>query len=129
MGVPPFNLTSSLLLIIAQRLVRKLCVCKEPLEVSPALLARSGLKEIDESWTIYKPKGCPKCNQTGYKGRQAIFQMLPMSDEINQLILQGGSRLDLARVTEQNGLRTLRQSGLVKVKKGITSLEEVLAVT
>jgi len=129
MGIAPFNLTSSLLLVIAQRLVRKLCVCKEPSDIAPTLLARAGLSEIDANWKIYKPKGCAKCNQTGYKGRQAIFQMMPLSEEMKDLILRGGSSLELAKLAEKEGVRTLRQSGLIKVKKGITSLEEVLSVT
>jgi type IV pilus assembly protein PilB len=93
------------------------------------LLARAGLSEIDGNWKIYKPKGCPKCNHTGYKGRQAIFQMMPMSDHISELILQGGSSMEVARLAEKEGVRTLRQSGRIKVKKGITSLEEVMSVT
>jgi type IV pilus assembly protein PilB len=129
MGIAPFNLTSSLLLVIAQRLGRKVSVCKEPSDVSPSLLARAGLSEIDANWKLYKPKGCAKCNQTGYKGRQAIFQMMPLSEEMKDLILRGGSSLELAKLAEKEGVRTLRQSGLIKVKKGITSLEEVLSVT
>lgn len=131
MGIPTFNIAASVILITAQRLARRLCkACKAPLDVSLESLVKAGYKpeEMDGSWTPYKPVGCPSCNN-GYKGRVGIYQVMPISEEIQHIILQGGSAADIARQASKEGVRTLRESGLVKVKKGYTSLEEVLSVT
>lgn len=131
MGIAPFNIASSVILITAQRLARRLCtVCKAPTEVPKEALLEAGFKdrEIDGTWKPYKPVGCPSCNG-GYKGRVGIYQVMPISEEIQKIILRDGSALDIARQSEAEGVRSLRRSGLQKVMQGLTSLEEVLAVT
>lgn len=131
MGIPTFNVASSVLLITAQRLARRLCVsCRQPIEVPPQALLEAGFspEDLDGSWTAYKPVGCAACNN-GYKGRVGIYQVMPISEEIQKIILRNGSALDIGRQASSEGVRTLRESGLLKVKQGMTSLEEVLSVT
>ena len=131
MGIAPFNIASSVILITAQRLARRLCAkCKEPLDVPQETLLDAGYKpdELDGTWVPYKPVGCNACNN-GYKGRVGIYQVMPISEEMQRLILTGGTALDIAKQAEEEGVRSLRKSGLLKVKKGDTSLEEVLSVT
>ena len=131
MGIPTFNIASSVILITAQRLARRLCpTCKTPLDVPRKALLDAGFKaeELDGTWTPYKPVGCSACNN-GYKGRVGIYQVMPISEEIQRIILRGGSALDIAKQAGLEGVRTLRESGLLKVKQGMTSLEEVLSVT
>ncbi len=131
MGVAPFNIASSVILITAQRLARRLCTCKKPIEISNELLQRAGFKahELDGSWKPYGPVGCERCNGTGYKGRVGIYQIMPISPAIEALILAHGNAMQIAAQSESEGVRSLRQSGLVKVKGGLTSLEEVLGCT
>ena len=131
MGIAPFNIASSVILITAQRLARRLCLnCKAPLDVPKKALEDAGFKEadLDGSWKSYRAVGCSLCNN-GYKGRVGIYQVMPISEEIQRIILRDGSALDIAAQAEAEGVRSLRQSGLHKVKMGLTSLEEVLAVT
>lgn len=131
MGIPTFNIASSVILITAQRLARRLCpTCKAPLDVPRKALLDAGYQaeELDGTWTPYKPVGCSACNN-GYKGRVGIYQVMPISEEIQRIILKGGSALDIAKQAAKEGVRTLRESGLLKVKQGVTSLEEVLSVT
>lgn len=131
MGIPTFNIASSVILITAQRLARRLCpTCKAPLDVPRKALLDAGFKaeDLDGTWTPYKPVGCSACNN-GYKGRVGIYQVMPISEEIQRIILKGGSALDIAQQASREGVRTLRESGLLKVKLGMTSLEEVLSVT
>jgi len=131
MGVQPFNIAASVILITAQRLARRLCVkCKEPFDLPNETLLESGFKEedIDGSWKPYRPVGCSACNN-GYKGRVGIYQVMPISDEIQMIILRDGSAMEIAAQSERDGVKSLRASGLSKVKLGLTSLEEVLAVT
>ena len=131
MGVQPFNIAASVILITAQRLARRLCMkCKEPFDLPRDTLLESGFKEedIDGSWKPYRPVGCSLCNN-GYKGRVGIYQVMPISDEIQTIILRDGSAMDIAAQSEREGVKSLRASGLSKVKLGLTSLEEVLAVT
>ncbi|MGK6309682.1 type IV-A pilus assembly ATPase PilB [Variovorax sp. DT-64] len=131
MGIAPFNIASSVILITAQRLARRLCtVCKAPAEVPREALLDAGFRdhEIDGTWKSYKPVGCSVCNG-GYKGRVGIYQVMPISEEIQKIILRDGSALEIARQSEAEGVRSLRRSGLRKVMQGLTSLEEVLAVT
>jgi len=131
MGIAPFNIASSVILITAQRLARRLCSnCKIPLDVPRKALLDAGYKsdELDGTWTPYKPVGCPACNN-GYKGRVGIYQVMPISEEIQRIILRGGSAMDIAKQASAEGIRSLRESGLLKVKLGMTSLEEVLSVT
>jgi type IV pilus assembly protein PilB len=131
MGIQPFNIASSVILITAQRLARRLCLnCKQPAEVPKAALLDAGFSEsdLDGSWKPYRAVGCSLCNN-GYKGRVGIYQVMPITDEIQRIILRDGSAMDIAAQSEAEGVRSLRQAGLHKVKLGLTSLEEVLAVT
>ncbi|MGE0347718.1 type IV-A pilus assembly ATPase PilB [Hydrogenophaga sp.] len=131
MGIPTFNIASSVILITAQRLARRLCAtCKAPLDAPRKALMDAGFKaeDLDGTWTPYKPVGCSACNN-GYKGRVGIYQVMPISEEIQRIILRGGSALDIAQQASKEGVRTLRESGLLKVKLGLTSLDEVLSVT
>ncbi len=131
MGIAPFNIASSVILITAQRLARRLCPnCKTPIDVPPNALLDAGFTEdeLDGSWVSYKPVGCSACNN-GYKGRVGIYQVMPISEAIQRIILEDGSALDIANQAKTEGIRSLRQSGLHKVKLGMTSLAEVLAVT
>ena len=131
MGVAPFNIASSVILITAQRLARKLCACKRAVDIPPEALLRAGFKESDleGTWQTYGPVGCEVCKNTGYKGRVGIYQVMPISDEIERIIMKNGTAIDVADQAQRDGVRDLRQSGLLKVKKGLTSLEEVEAVT
>ncbi|WP_296811761.1 type IV-A pilus assembly ATPase PilB, partial [Thiocapsa sp.] len=131
MGVAPYAIASSVSLIIAQRLARRLCDnCKEPREIPKEALLREGFTEaeVDEGLTIYAPVGCSKCND-GYKGRAGIFQVMPISETTGRIIMEGGNSMHIAAQAEKEGLWDLRRAGLVKVKNGITSLEEVNRVT
>jgi len=131
MGIAPFNIASSVILITAQRLARRLCPqCKQPADIPHENLLEAGYREedIDGSWITYKPVGCPACNN-GYKGRVGIYEVMPISGELQRIILQDGSALEIAAQARAEGVRSLRQSGLQKARMGFTSLEEVLAVT
>ena len=131
MGVAPFNIASSVILISAQRLARRLCIkCKTPAEIPKVNLMEAGFTDgqLDGSWMPYKAVGCNACNN-GYKGRVGIYQVMPISEAIQEIILADGSALDIAKQAELEGVLSLRQSGLRKVMQGITSLEEVLGVT
>ena len=131
MGIAPFNIASSVILITAQRLARRLCpICKRPTEIPHENLLEAGFKEdeLDGTWMPYEPVGCDACNN-GYKGRLGIYQVMPISEDTQRIILRDGSALEIAEQAEIEGVRSLRTSGLHKVKKGLTSLEEVLAVT
>ncbi len=131
MGVPTFNIASSILLITAQRLARRLCNCKQPIEVPHEALLNAGFtsEEIDGSWQLYGPGSCDRCKGSGYKGRVGIYQVMPISEEMQRLILSGATSLDLAKQAEKEGVKNLRQSGLLKAKQGLTSLDEVLNTT
>jgi type IV pilus assembly protein PilB len=130
MGVPAFNIASSVHLIIAQRLARRLCtVCKAKKEYPESVLTAAGFKPDElESLEIYEPKGCDNCTN-GYKGRVGIFQLLPLSDTMAELIMKGGTEADINRLGEEEGHTNLRQAGLVKMRQGLTSLEEIERVT
>lgn len=131
MGVPTFNIASSILLITAQRLARRLCSCKQPITVPEQALLDAGFKpeELDGSWTLYGPKGCERCKGSGFKGRVGIYQVMPVSEAMQRLIMSGATALDLAAQAKQEGVKDLRESGLLKVKQGLTSLDEVLSTT
>ena len=132
MGVAPFNVASSVLLITAQRLARRLCTqCKKPEDIPPEALLRAGFtdEDLDGTWQPYGPTGCDNCKGTGYKGRVGIYQVMPVTDDMRQLIMRNGTAFDIAELAKKEGVRDLRQSGLLKVKQGITSLEEVEACT
>ena len=131
MGIAPFNIASSVILITAQRLARRLCPnCKVPADIPHEALVDACYKEeeIDGSWVTYRPVGCSACNN-GYKGRLGIYQVMPITEEIQRIILKDGSALEIAEQARTEGVRSLRTSGLQKAKLGLTSLEEVLAVT
>lgn len=131
MGVAPFNIASSVILITAQRLARRLCTCKRPAEVLDEVLLAAGFKEedLDGTWKPYEPVGCDRCNGNGYKGRVGIYQLMPISESIERIILNNGSAMEIEEQAQLEGIRNLRQSGLLKVRQGLTSLEEVLGCT
>jgi type IV pilus assembly protein PilB len=131
MGVAPFNIASSILVIMAQRLTRKLCPnCKQPDDLPRDALLEEGFTEVDldAGVTVYRPVGCERCTK-GYKGRIGIFQVMTVSDTIGRLIMEGGNAIQLAEQAAREGVKNLRQSGLSKVKAGVTSLEEINRVT
>ncbi len=130
MGVPAFNIASAVILIIAQRLGRRLCLnCKRPLDVPRAELLRAGFKEADlEDLVVYGPVGCDQC-VNGYKGRVGIYQVMPITDAIQRLILEGGNVMQIAEQAKREGVADLRESALRKVKQGVTSLEEMFNIT
>jgi type IV pilus assembly protein PilB len=131
MGVAPFNIASSVILITAQRLARKLCEnCKAPTEYPREAMLKAGFTEdqLQGNWKPYKAVGCSSCNN-GYKGRSGLYQVMPITEEIQRIILTQGTAMDIAHQAQREGVRDLRQSGLIKVKAGITTLEEVIAVT
>jgi type IV pilus assembly protein PilB len=131
MGIEPFLVASSVILILAQRLLRRICVhCKAHLVVPPDALVDVGLTpEEAASITCYKGNGCEVCSGTGYKGRIAIYEVMTLSPDLRDMVLRGGSALEIQRGAIQNGMRTLRMSGLEKLKDGITTIEEVMRVT
>jgi type IV pilus assembly protein PilB len=130
MGIAPYNITSSVTLVIAQRLARRLHDCKKPMELPPQTLLAAGFtqEEINAGMTLYEAVGCDTCNE-GYKGRVGIYQVMPMLEDIQKIILQGGNALQIAEVARKAGINDLRASALLKVKKGVTSLAEIDRVT
>jgi type IV pilus assembly protein PilB len=131
MGVAPFNIASSVLLISAQRLVRKLCEnCKTPADYPREAMLRAGFKadELDGTWKPYRSVGCSACSN-GYRGRVGVYQVMPITEEIQRIILAEGSAMDISAQAQREGVRDLRQSGLVKVRSGVTTLEEIIAAT
>jgi len=131
MGVAPFNIASSVIMITAQRLARRLCTCKKPATVPDEILLQAGFKkeELDGSWQPYEPGSCDRCGGSGYKGRVGIYQLMPISESIERIILQQGTTADIEDQARKEGVKTLRESGLQKVKQGMTSLEEILGCT
>ena len=130
MGIAPYNITSSVSLIIAQRLARRLHECKKPISLPPQVLLDAGFTQadIDAGLTIYEAGGCDGCNE-GYKGRVGIYQVMPMLEEIQKIILQGGNTMQIAEAAKAAGVNDLRASALLKVKQGLTSLTEIDRVT
>ena len=131
MGVAPFNIASSVLLITAQRLVRRLCEnCKKPADYPREAMLRAGFKaeDLDGNWKPYRAVGCSSCTN-GYKGRVGVYQVMPITEEIQRIILAEGTSIDIAAQAQREGVRDLRQSGLVKVRSGVTTLEEIIAAT
>ncbi len=131
MGIAPFNIATSVILITAQRLARRLCSCKRPLDLPKEVLIRAGFKdeELDGSWQLYGPVGCDICKNSGYKGRCGIYQVMPITDEMTRIIMNNGTAIDIADQAKREGVSDLRQSGLRKIKVGMTSLEEIESVT
>jgi type IV pilus assembly protein PilB len=131
MGVAPFNIASSVLLITAQRLVRRLCEnCKAPADYPRDAMLKAGFVEedFDGSWKPYRAVGCSNCTN-GYRGRVGLYQVMPITEAIQRIILAEGTAMDIAEQAKKEGVRDLRQSGLVKVRVGVTTLEEVLSAT
>jgi len=131
MGIEPFLVATSVQLIAAQRLARRICQnCKEPVDLAPQALLNIGFKN-DEigTFTVYKGRGCEKCNNTGYKGRVGLVEVMQIDDDIRELILSGGTAIDIKRKAAENGMISLRRSGLIKIKDGITTIEEVVRET
>src|SRR3954469_11565681 len=131
MGIEPFLVASSVHLIVAQRLVRRICTfCKEPLEVPPAALVQSGFAEHESrTLKLFRGRGCERCSNTGYKGRVGLYEVLEVDDELREMILSGASAFELRQKAVQNGMMTLRGSGLQKIRDGMTSIEEVVRET
>jgi type IV pilus assembly protein PilB len=128
MGIEPFLVASSVILIVAQRLARRICAkCKEVENIPTEALLKAGYKESDlNGWAPQKGKGCEMCNKTGYKGRVALYEVMPVKEDLRELILQGASADEIKKKAIVIGMKTLRMSGLAKVKEGMTTLEEVL---
>ena len=131
MGIEPFLVATSCHMVIAQRLVRRICSnCKEPHNIPEQALLDSGFsKEEAKSVKLFRGSGCDQCNNTGFKGRIGLFEVMPVDDDMRELILSGASAYDLRQKAVQNGMVSLRRSGLQKVRDGMTSLEEVARET
>ncbi len=131
MGVEPFLVASSVLLIIAQRLVRRICKeCKAEEKIHPSALVDIGFSEQEAGSVVcYKGKGCPNCNDTGYRGRVALYEVMPLGEDIRELILEGASAIEIRKKAVANGMKTLRMSGLTKLRESVTTVEEILRST
>jgi type IV pilus assembly protein PilB len=131
MGIEPFLISSAVILILAQRLIRKICMdCREPTKVHPQLLIDLGVPPDEvKSFPVYKGKGCPICNNTGYKGRVGLYEVMPMREEVKELVLSRASTSEIKKEAIRLGMKTLRQSGIMKIKDGVTTIEEVLRST
>jgi type IV pilus assembly protein PilB len=131
MGIEPFLISSAVILILAQRLIRKICMdCREPVKVHPQLLIDLGIPPDEvKSFQVYKGKGCSICNNTGYKGRLGLYEVMPMKEEVKELVLSRASNSEIKKEAIRLGMKTLRQSGIMKIKDGVTTIEEVLRST
>ncbi len=131
MGIEPFLISASVILIASQRLIRKLCTqCKEEEDVPSSALENIGFSEEEtKEVKCYRGKGCPTCNGSGYKGRIGLFEVMPLKEEIKEMVLEGASADEIKKTAIRLGMKTLRMGGLVKIKEGVTSVEEVLRAT
>jgi type IV pilus assembly protein PilB len=131
MGIEPFLVTAAVNLILAQRLARKICVdCKTEVEVDRATLVEIGFTEEQlATGVIRKGAGCKTCNDTGYKGRIALYEVMPLTDRIKQMVLQGSSTAELKEQMVAEGIKTLRMSAIGKCLEGVTTIEEILRNT
>jgi type IV pilus assembly protein PilB len=131
MGIEPFLVATSVQLIAAQRLARRICGnCKEEVEVTPQALMNIGYKKEEVgTFTVFKGRGCEKCNNTGYKGRVGLIEVMQIDDDIRELILSGGTAIDIKKKAAETGMISLRRSGLIKIKEGITTIDEVVRET
>jgi len=131
MGIEPFLVATSVHLIVAQRLVRRICgECKEEVQVpEPAMVEAGYTPDEAKKVKVYKGKGCEKCNSSGYKGRAGLYEVMEISDALRELVLVGASALELKKKAIEEGMITLRRSGLIKVMEGVTTLEEVARET
>ena len=130
MGVPAFNLATSINLIVAQRLARRLCSCKEKIDIPKSALIEKGFSEeqVDKGFDVFGPKGCGKCSG-GYKGRVGIYEVVKITPEISKIIMEDGNSIEIAAECAKQGFKNIFQSALIKVMTGLTSLEEVDHVT
>ncbi|HQH27083.1 MAG TPA: ATPase, T2SS/T4P/T4SS family, partial [Oligoflexia bacterium] len=131
MGIEPFLVSSSINIIVAQRLARRICEnCREPVDISPDVLVSVGISAAEAKHVrTYHGMGCQKCSSTGYKGRIALYEAMPMTEELREFVLNGASSAEIKREAIRQGMKTLRMSGLAYLKAGVTTLEEVLRVT
>ncbi len=131
MGIEPFLVSASVILILAQRLCRRICEhCREEEKIPESTLTNIGFSQDEiNTFKCYNGKGCPSCSDTGYKGRLALYEVMPVREEIKEMILKGASASEIKKAAVRLGMKTLRMSGLTKVKEGMTSIEEVLRVT
>jgi len=131
MGIEPFLISSAVILILAQRLIRKICMeCREPIKVHPQLLIDLGVSPDEvKNFPVYKGKGCSICNNTGYKGRVGLYEVMAIKEEIKELILSRASTSEVKKEAMRLGMKTLRQSGIIKIRDGLTTIEEVLRST
>jgi type IV pilus assembly protein PilB len=132
MGVEPFLVSSSLNLVVAQRLARRICNnCREPLALSREQLEKLGSipKDLPDPVTLSRGRGCDMCSNTGHKGRVAMYEVMMMKDSLKELVLQGASAMEIKREAVQSGMKTLRRSGINKLLDGTTTIEEVLKTT
>ncbi len=131
MGVEPFLVAASTNLIMAQRLARRVCrSCKEEIPVPPQALIDAGLSpEEAKTVTCYQGKGCMECNDTGYRGRLALYEVMAISEDIKDGVLQGASASELKELARKGGMKTLRDAGLQKIREGLTTIPEVMRVT
>ncbi|MGA1868747.1 MAG: type IV-A pilus assembly ATPase PilB [bacterium] len=132
MGIEPFLVSSAVLLIVAQRLARRICPkCKERVQLNEKVLQGIGFTEEDiaKGFVIYKAKGCPECAGTGYKGRVALYEVMKITDNIKDLIMNHATAMEIKAMARKDGMKTLREAGLTKIKEGVTTIEEVIGVT
>jgi type IV pilus assembly protein PilB len=130
MGIAPYNITSSVTLVISQRLARRLHECKREVQLPEHALLAEGFSEADikRGLKVYEAVGCPDCND-GYKGRVGIYQVMQLTEEVQKIILEGGNSMDIAEAAKRDGIRDLRDSALLKARNGLTSLAEINRVT
>ncbi|HYP48619.1 MAG TPA: ATPase, T2SS/T4P/T4SS family [Thermoleophilaceae bacterium] len=128
MGIEPFLVGSAVACVVAQRLVRRLCDCKDPVELTPEVLAENGFEGVDDPIAGFQPAGCVRCGQSGYRGRVGIYEVMPVTDELRRLMLAKASGDELRAQARSEGMRTLRESGLEKIRQGVSSMAEVLRV-
>ena len=131
MGVAPFNIASSVIMITAQRLARRLCTCKQPADLDEDALRTAGFRDqdLDGTWSAFRPVGCDRCGGNGYKGRVGIYQVMPISEEMQRIILANGNAMQIAEQSKRENVNDLRRSGLIKVMQGHTTIAEVLGCT
>jgi type IV pilus assembly protein PilB len=131
MGIPNYLITSTVNLVVAQRLVGRVCEnCKQPIEINPETLENLGVDMAEAaSYQAAKGRGCGSCNNTGVKGRLAIYELMPMTEKVKEAVMSGATSNDLRKLARSEGMRTLRRSGLLKLKRGQTTIEEVLSAS
>jgi type IV pilus assembly protein PilB len=127
MGIEPFLVAAGIECVVAQRLVRRLCTCKQAVKLSKAVLAENGFA-VERGFGGFEPGRCVRCGQTGYRGRIGLYEVMPLSDELRRLILEKCPADELRQAAQAEGMRTLREDGLEKIRRGTTSVEEVLRV-